>query len=53
VAQVTTVLGHGTLTNLRHHADREKNPQSLEGILAIDQEGDTWRKDNIFGVLVS
>jgi hypothetical protein len=42
------VWGHGTLKNLRCRANREKNCQSPENILTVDQERGTWRKDKSF-----
>jgi hypothetical protein len=48
VAQDPIVQGHGTWVNFHRHVDRHKNHRILESIMAIDQGGDTWRKDNIF-----
>jgi hypothetical protein len=45
VVQDPVVRGHGILKKENCHVDREDS-RSPEGILAINLEGDMWRKDN-------
>jgi hypothetical protein len=52
VVKYLIVWGLGNLANMHRHVDREDS-RSLEGIVVVDQEGDTCRREKSFNVSVS